>query len=523
MKALPIGLSKEAKRKSVMKFKVLPVLAAYLAAGVLGGCSQIPDSVNPVEWWKETREVISPTKTAEQRAAESAAKEAGIPGSGKPFPNLASVPERPKPVKRAEYDRAAGELRQDWGIAHAQNHYIRMQEANLGSPARKSPPPLVAPVTVTAPLLIEPPPKVVVPARTVRSSRPKPAVRLKPPPQAAPAPPIVVDPGAVPPLPSLAPVPDVPPPPAPMFPDQRSGLTLPMASAVYMAASWASPVSAGLRPIANGLRPVPKRLYSRVAVDDRRGLLWLAGGPPKSSRKRTRRLPHVPKSSRPVPPRPGTAKFGEPPKDIAPFVEGKAKAKPPPKKTKIAKVAPPPTWRPKRAPEPTPQLPPSAAPKPVPKAPKETVIAKVDRKRVESAPTQKPSQIPVPLEREKNVKGRIGVFLFDFGSASLNTEARKVLKDVIAKHGQVGGKLRIVGHASGRTGKKDPVAHRMANFSMSLDRANAVAQALIKQGVSPELVSVTAMADSQPAYSEQNTAGMARNQRTEIYIDPIDR
>lgn len=496
MKALPIGRSKEAKRTSEFectsfdRIKLFPVLAAFLAVGVLGGCSQVPDYVNPVEWWKETREAISPTKTAEQRAAETAAKKAGVPGSGKPFPNLASVPTRPKPMKRAEYERESGKLRQDWGIAQAQNQYIRMQEANLGPPAQQVQPQAVtaAPEAGKAPLLIKRPPKAAAPTRPIRTSRPKPPVRLKAPP--APAPPIVVDPGAVPPPPSFVPVPDVPPPP-PAFREQRSGLKF---TPTYAASG-----------------------------EERRGLLWLAGGSPKSARQQTRRLPNVPKSSRPKPPRPGTAKFGSPPKDIAPFVEGKTKPDSATENTKIAKAAPPPAapkWQPKAAPSPAP----SAAPKPAPKAePEETVIAKVDRKRRALEPTKKPSQIPVPLEREKNVKGRIGVILFGFGSASLDQSGRKMLKDAIAKHGQVGGKLRIVGHASGRTGKKDPVAHRMANFSMSLDRANAVAQALIKQGISPELVSVTAMADSQPAFSEQNTTGMARNQRTEIYIDSLDR
>ena len=57
------------------------------------------------------------------------------------------------------------------------------------------------------------------------------------------------------------------------------------------------------------------------------------------------------------------------------------------------------------------------------------------------------------------------------------------------------------------------------NFKMSLRRANAVADELIRHGVPRESVEVIAEGDRAPAYEESSRTGAAYNRRTEIFID----
>jgi flagellar motor protein MotB len=52
-----------------------------------------------------------------------------------------------------------------------------------------------------------------------------------------------------------------------------------------------------------------------------------------------------------------------------------------------------------------------------------------------------------------------------------------------------------------------------------MDRANAVARALVRMGVPASEVSVAARADNEPVYYEFMPAGEAGNRRAEIYLD----
>ena len=101
----------------------------------------------------------------------------------------------------------------------------------------------------------------------------------------------------------------------------------------------------------------------------------------------------------------------------------------------------------------------------------------------------------------------------------LTGAANAQLREVAALHKESGGTLRIVGHASSQTGDMSLVRHRLTNFKLSLDRANAAAKRLAELGVDPSAMVVGAVSDSQPVYYEVMPAGEAANRRTEIYID----
>ncbi|MBI3113478.1 MAG: hypothetical protein HYZ04_03075, partial [Rhodospirillales bacterium] len=82
-------------------------LKAALLAGVfagvaaVGGCAQVPDALNPAQWYRSTADVFTGDDKAKQAKREagkpSELKEqrgAPPPGADKPFPNLAQVDEK---------------------------------------------------------------------------------------------------------------------------------------------------------------------------------------------------------------------------------------------------------------------------------------------------------------------------------------------------------------------------------------------------------------------------------------------
>lgn len=91
------------------------LLTAISAAAVLAGCSSVPDEMNPVEWYRGASAWVAGDE------GESTASSLAEPASEDvPFPNLASVPERPEPtpeptaveemIASLEADRSAAQV-----------------------------------------------------------------------------------------------------------------------------------------------------------------------------------------------------------------------------------------------------------------------------------------------------------------------------------------------------------------------------------------------------------------------------
>lgn len=112
------------------------------------------------------------------------------------------------------------------------------------------------------------------------------------------------------------------------------------------------------------------------------------------------------------------------------------------------------------------------------------------------------------------------VVQFSNGSARLNSKSRAVIRAAAKKFKEKGrGVIRVIGHASHRTRDMALTKHRLTNFNVSLDRANVVAKALMRYGVSAQSVRVEAMSDSEPVYFEFMPSGEAKNRRTEIVFE----
>jgi len=109
---------------------------------------------------------------------------------------------------------------------------------------------------------------------------------------------------------------------------------------------------------------------------------------------------------------------------------------------------------------------------------------------------------------------------FGHGSSGLSAADRAEIRDIAklqAKRG--GGTVRVVGHASSRTSNLPVESHLLANFDMSLKRANAVAAELMKQGVAAADLVIEAQGDQAPVFYESMPAGEAGNRRAEIFLE----
>ena len=123
-----------------------------------------------------------------------------------------------------------------------------------------------------------------------------------------------------------------------------------------------------------------------------------------------------------------------------------------------------------------------------------------------------------PVSAQISRESQVATIQFNHSSARLGARDRQLISTVASAYQQQGGTILVVGHASSRTRQLANSRHEVANFKVSFARANAVAQALIRAGVSSERVTVEAVADDQPVYSEAMPTGEEGNRRAEIFF-----
>jgi outer membrane protein OmpA-like peptidoglycan-associated protein len=112
------------------------------------------------------------------------------------------------------------------------------------------------------------------------------------------------------------------------------------------------------------------------------------------------------------------------------------------------------------------------------------------------------------------------VIYFPGDGTTLSAAARTEIRNAVAQYKATGrtGSVRVVGHASSRTANMSVEKHLEVIFDKSRQRANAVAQELIHEGVPAEKVLVEAVGDSQPVYYESMPKGEEGNRRADIFV-----
>ena len=428
--------------------------------GTLGGCSSVPDAVNPVSWYRGVRDTFSSDDTKPAAEAKTQA-DRSVPNADKPYPSLGTVPDRPpEPSTAAERAAAAKSLTADSAQARYTDMEIRRQtDESTAQPPRPSTP-------------------SAAPATGVAATTPAPA-RTAPDWPAASAAPASATPSNWP-AASTAPARNVAPPPvAPSVAPLRTA-----------AAPTARPATAprqlppGSMPQISAAPPPPAQI---------------ATAPPAASV-----VPRAEPPARSVAPAaPAAQRRSSTP--AAPLVFG-----PPPTDIAIAQAAPPPSRSSRAAPQ---------------FAPPPAQFAGGVRTATPASPYSPyfpagvSSFVPDNGGYGFGAGAKLATVYFGDGSAKLGSRDVTTIRQAIRAYKDRGGTIVVVGHASSRTRNVTAMRHEMANFAISLDRANAVAREILRLGVDPLAVRVSAVSDSQPVYYEVMPAGEAGNRRTDILIE----
>ncbi len=108
---------------------------------------------------------------------------------------------------------------------------------------------------------------------------------------------------------------------------------------------------------------------------------------------------------------------------------------------------------------------------------------------------ERPAQSSLALRSPSGAKNpmsvSVGDITFAAGSAALPPAHTGPLSDIAGLYKQAGGRIRVVGHAE-QIASGDAVQQQVASLDLALDRANAVAQALVVLGVPANAIVVEA-------------------------------
>ena len=119
-----------------------------------------------------------------------------------------------------------------------------------------------------------------------------------------------------------------------------------------------------------------------------------------------------------------------------------------------------------------------------------------------------------------NVAANIGAqaIFFGHGSSRLSKKDLEIIKNIANEAITTNAVVHVKGHASMRTRNMDPIQHALANFNISIKRANAVAKALINHGVPAGRLIIDAVGASEPVSTEAMPSGERANRRAEISL-----
>ena len=150
--------------------------------------------------------------------------------------------------------------------------------------------------------------------------------------------------------------------------------------------------------------------------------------------------------------------------------------------------------------------------KPLPKI-KETSVATTSSK-----PFSKKLEIR-EVEPERNITFLSTIIYHSNTKADISARDLKALKNVAKFVCEKDAIVRVVGNSSSRSKDMKEIQNKIANFDLSLLRAQKVADALVKEGVSREKIFINAVGDTEKIVEENMPINEAINRRTEIYIN----
>lgn len=184
------------------------LLVTSALAMLLAGCSSVPDVVNPVEWYKGTRDILI-GEDSSTNAGQPLGPRRALPGTNQPIPNLSSVPQRPRTSSRAQRDAISRGLVADLEQSRRYTSEVIPRQGQAVDPLRSAVAQRSTVPARSAPTPASPPRQVVTASPPVQPMS-QAATRPSLPPPAQPVPQVVARSSAPPPAPLLAARPTLP-------------------------------------------------------------------------------------------------------------------------------------------------------------------------------------------------------------------------------------------------------------------------------------------------------------------------
>jgi len=126
-------------------------------------------------------------------------------------------------------------------------------------------------------------------------------------------------------------------------------------------------------------------------------------------------------------------------------------------------------------------------------------------------------------EKKAKILAVIGSGAFRVGQVELskdfNNTAQGIVTDIKASPDY---RVVIEGHTDNMPIRPSPGKRYIDNMELSFLRAKAVASILVKNGISPEQISVVGYGDSRPIDSNETAVGRISNRRVEVKLIPND-
>ena len=125
----------------------------------------------------------------------------------------------------------------------------------------------------------------------------------------------------------------------------------------------------------------------------------------------------------------------------------------------------------------------------------------------------------VPVEKERSITFLSTVIYHSNARADISARDERVLKNVANFAKKNDAIIRVVGNSSSRSKNMKESQNKIANFDLSILRAQKVRDILIKYGVPSDKVFISAVSDTEKISEENMPINEAVNRRTEVYIN----
>lgn len=124
----------------------------------------------------------------------------------------------------------------------------------------------------------------------------------------------------------------------------------------------------------------------------------------------------------------------------------------------------------------------------------------------------------LPVKNEEGISFLASVIYHSDGKSDLTKDDLRSITEVSKFVKEKSARVLVVGHASSRTADMSMLNHKLVNYDISMKRASKIKDELVRNGLSPQIISLSAVSDTEPIQNEVMPMSESVNRRSEIYI-----